>query len=245
MAAARHAGRSLTPLQGWLLAGVVAGLCVAAGLWQWGRMHEKQAVLDAVAQVLERRVPGPLAVAADVRRAHDYDWAAGRGRFADLPVVLLDNQQREGRPGVRAYAVFLPQPGDALLVELGWLPLPADRSLPAVQLPRDISRVQGLLLPPPSGGLVAGVVQRQGDVLLATRLEPQAIAAEMALSVLAPRVLRLDPALSWGYPRDLDVMPNTLTPQRHLGYAVQWFALALAVLVIATLLTLRRHASDE
>ena len=28
-------------------------------------------------------------------------------------------------------------------------------------------------------------------------------------------------------------------PDRHLGYAVQWFALALAVLAIATLLTLR------
>jgi len=35
------------------------------------------------------------------------------------------------------------------------------------------------------------------------------------------------------------VLANTLPPERHLGYAVQWFALSAAVLVIALLLTLR------
>jgi cytochrome oxidase assembly protein ShyY1 len=41
--------------------------------------------------------------------------------------------------------------------------------------------------------------------------------------------------------RDLDILPNTLTPERHLGYAVQWFGLALAVLVAAIILTLRNR----
>jgi cytochrome oxidase assembly protein ShyY1 len=54
---------------------------------------------------------------------------------------------------------------------------------------------------------------------------------------LAPRVLKLDPALPLGYPRDLDILPNTLPPERHVGYAVQWFALALAMLVMALVLT--------
>ena len=39
--------------------------------------------------------------------------------------------------------------------------------------------------------------------------------------------------------RDLDILPNTLTPERHLGYAVQWFGLAAAVFVVALVLTLR------
>ena len=64
-------------------------------------------------------------------------------------------------------------------------------------------------------------------------------------------MLRLDPVRARGDAgamlvpgeRDLDILPNTITPQRHLGYAVQWFALALAVLVIATVLTLRSRTS--
>ena len=58
---------------------------------------------------------------------------------------------------------------------------------------------------------------------------------------LAPRVLRLDPALPLGYARDLDLLPNTLPPEQHRGYAVQWFALALAVLVTALILTFRKR----
>ncbi|WP_345775980.1 SURF1 family cytochrome oxidase biogenesis protein, partial [Pseudoxanthomonas taiwanensis] len=61
------------------------------------------------------------------------------------------------------------------------------------------------------------------------------------LPALAPRVLRLDPELPLGYARDLELLPNTLPPQRHLGYAVQWFALAAAALAIALVLTLRRR----
>ena len=67
------------------------------------------------------------------------------------------------------------------------------------------------------------------------------MAAALRLPGLAPRILRLDPALPLGYARDLELLPNTLPPDRHLGYAVQWFALAAAVLVIALVLTVRRR----
>jgi cytochrome oxidase assembly protein ShyY1 len=40
--------------------------------------------------------------------------------------------------------------------------------------------------------------------------------------------------------RDLEILPNTLTPERHLGYAVQWFGLAITVLVVALVLTFKR-----
>lgn len=226
---------------GWLLALAVAGVCVALGVWQLQRMHAKQALLDDAAQVLERRHAQPLALAAAPERARDFDWAAGAGHFPALPAVLLDNQNHQGRAGVRAYRVFQPAQEDAmpLLVELGWQPLPGDRRLPAVALPA-AGQVSGLLLPPPSSGLAAPVLETQADgTLLAVVLEPQALAAALHLPALAPRVLRLDPALPLGYARDLDLLPNTLPPERHLGYAVQWFALALAMLAIAALLTWR------
>ena len=234
-------GRRLAPWAGWLLALAVAAVCTSLGFWQLQRMHAKQAQLDAAARVLEDRAARPLALAADPARTRGYDWAAGGGRFADLPPVLLDNQNRDGRPGVRAYRVFEPaQPGALpVLVELGWLPLPGDRRLPQVPAP-DVERVAGLLLPPPSPGLAAPVVQVQSDgSLLVVTLDPQALAPALGVAALAPRVLRLDPDLPVGYARDLDLLPNTLPPERHLGYAVQWFALALAMLVIAALLTWR------
>lgn len=227
---------------GWALA-IAAMLAFAAlGRWQLSRMHEKQAMLDRVHAVLATRAPLALEAAADPARARDYDWAAGDGRFADAPPVLLDNQSRDERPGVRAYRLFQPERGPALLVELGWLPLPGDRRMPGVPALPGRQRIAGLLLPPPSHGLAAAVAEAQADgTIVATSLDAAGLARLLGRRTLPARQLRLDPAIRIGYPRDLDVMPNTLPPQRHLGYAVQWFALSAAVLATALVLTLRRR----
>ena len=236
--------RNLLP--GWVLAVVAIAVFCALGAWQFGRMQAKRAMLEQVADVLEARKPQPLARAADPARARDYDWAAGSGTFADQPAVLLDNQQRDGRPGVRAYRLFLPSAGRPLLVELGWLPLPADRRLPDVPRPTGRRRIEGLLLPPPSGGLASRALAPQpSGTWLATAIDRERLAEAFALPALAPRVLRLDPRLPLGYDRDLDILPNTLPPERHLGYAVQWFGLALAVLATALILTFRKPRSRK
>lgn len=233
---------------GWVLALAVAALFARLGVWQLDRMHEKQAMLAAVGATLQARAPQPLALAADEARARGYDWAAGEGRFLDQPAVLLDNQGREDRgAGVRAYRVFQPAAGGApLLVELGWLPLPGDRAMPRVPLPAGVHTVAGLLLPPPSAGLARGVPAPQADgTLLVVALQPAALRDALHLAALAPRVLKLDPAQALpavgpAYVRDLDILPNTLPPERHLGYAVQWFGLALAVLATALVVTVRK-----
>ena len=229
-------------LFGWALALLVIAAFTSLGAWQLGRAQQKEAMLAASQQVLAERKALPLSAAIDPERTAAYDWAAGNGHFLDVPAVLLDNQTRDSRPGIRAYRVFMPEAGAApLLVELGWLPLPGDRQLPAIdKIPGQV-QLSGLLVPPPSAGIVRldPVVQANGD-LLVIGLEQAAIATKLGLPALAPRVLKLDPASPHGYTRDLDILPNTLSPERHLGYAVQWFGLAITVLVVALVLTLRK-----
>ncbi len=229
-----------TWLLGWSLALVLAVLFAALGRWQLGRMDEKQAMLDQVAATLQQRQPLSLAAAADPARARDFDWAQGGGHFLDAPAVLLDNQQRGGRPGVRVYRAFAPDGAEPLLVELGWLPLPGDRTMPQPAAIPGPQRVQGLLAPPPSAGLADGLsTATPGGDVLAVRLDAPGLPALLGLERLPARVLKLDPALPLGHARDLDVLPNTLPPQKHLGYAVQWFGLAAAVLATALVLTFR------
>jgi cytochrome oxidase assembly protein ShyY1 len=166
--------------------------------------------------------------------------------------VWLDNQVQDGKPGLRMYCVMLPDDGvQALLVDAGWWPLDGKRDLPVFGCPVGrAQRVRGLLAPPPSSGLLHGDAMAASGPhrWLATRIDPLAIARALKLSAgVAPRVLRLDPARNKGDAgvmlvpgvRDLVILPNTLTPARHLGYAVQWFALAFTVLVVAVVLTLK------
>ncbi len=230
------------------LAGIA--LFTLLGAWQYERMRQKQKTLGAVTTILAARKPVSLSLAADPARAGEFDWADGRGDFADTDPLLLDNQMRHGRPGVRVYRQFHPDgtsPDTALLIDLGWVPLAGDRALPALQI-ADSRHVQvsGLLSPPPSTGVAMGTgIEHRDHAWLLTRVDLPAVARALGSGVLAPRVLRLDPALPIGYERDLEVLPNTLPPQRHLGYAVQWFALALAALAIFVVLHWRKVPNVE
>ena len=236
---------------GWLLALAVATAFAWLGVWQLDRMDEKQAKLDAAANALVPQSAKPLLLASDPARVQEYDWASGGGALANA-TLWLDNQIQDGKPGVRMYCVLLPDDGvQALLLDAGWWPLDGQRVLPVFGCPVGrAQQVRGLLAPPPSSGLVRGDAMADAGPRrwLATRIDPVAIAGALQLSAgIAPRVLRLDPARKKGDAgvmvvpgvRDLVILPNTLPPARHLGYAVQWFALALTVLVVAVVLTLK------
>lgn len=226
---------------GWAAALLLAALFARLGFWQAGRAVEKQGMLDAVAQVLRDPTPAPLDAAADADEAREYAWARGRGRFTGAP-LWLDNQQRDGRVGVRGYAPFRTAAGTWLLVDIGWAAIAPDRRrLPDAPLPTGEVDLRGLLAPPPSAGIAMGApMARHDGSWLMLRVERDAIGRALQLPApLAPRVLRLDPALPFGLPRDLAMLANTLTPDKHRGYALQWFGLAATVLVIAVVLTFR------
>jgi surfeit locus 1 family protein len=226
---------------GWVLALLAMAGFARLGFWQYGRMHEKQAMLARAADVLRDRKPHPLdTVDANPDPLTSLHWVEGDGQVL-APTLLLDNQLREGRAGVRMYCVLQPASGPARLVDFGWLPVPADRRIPDVACKPGPLHVRGLSAPPPSSGFPVGAaLQSDGPSRwLMTRVDFDAIDAALHAH-LATHVVRLDPALPIGYARDLDILPNTLPPERHLGYAVQWWALSVAVFATALLLTFKK-----
>lgn len=249
---ARHELRSrkvMSPLRRPLLIVIAASGLVAAvaalamlGFWQLDRARQKQAMLDAVEHVLQQRRPVAMTRVLD-RASSEFAWAEVNGRFA-APLIFLDNQQHQGRAGLRLYApLALPGQPTRLLVDMGWLPWPAGRVLPAIQLPDAPVTLAGLLAPPPSVGLRVGdAPSGRQTPLLVTRLDPAELSAQGDVRYAA-RVLRLDPALPLGYARDLDVLPNTLPPERHRGYAAQWFALAASLFTLVLWRQLRKKTS--
>jgi cytochrome oxidase assembly protein ShyY1 len=223
------------------------GLCLvlgfsALGRWQLGRGVEKEAMLAEAAAALA--APARPLGAASVQAGDEALKVSGAGRFLGTPPLWLDNQRRGQRVGVRLYCAFAPEGGTPLLVDLGWLPLAGDRALPSEGCPQGAATLAGLLVPPPAVGLRLGPgleARDDGARWLAMRLEPAAVAAAWQLPALSPRVLRLDPALPLGHERDLELLANTLSPDKHRGYALQWFGLAAAAAAITLLLWFRKR----
>lgn len=224
-----------------LLWGGVLGLClvfVRAGLWQSGRADEKEALLAASAQVLAERRPAPLVEAVGRMPA----WVVVEGRFDTTPALRLDNQRRGAQVGVQVYRAFQLEDGTRLWVDTGWRPLPADRRVPEeAAMPTSTMVIAGLLVPPPSAGLAIGPAASDlpDGGRLALRLEP-ALLRELG-ATLDGAVLRLDPSLPLGHERDLDLLANTLSPDKHRGYALQWFGFAAGLLLLSLFLQFRRR----
>ena len=104
----------------------------------------------------------------------------------------------------------------------------------------EFDQLMDAVAPGQSAGLALGPDHTDAGAnrWLLTRVERATLAQALRID-LAPRVLRLDPALPLGHVRDLEPLAHTLPPERHRGYAVQWFGLAFATLVVALLLTYR------
>lgn len=220
---------------------LAAGLFAGLGFWQAGRADQK----ERMAQLREdARAAGPMELA----RALDSPEALlplavhGEVRLRPAPVLLLDNQQRDGRVGVRAYALAEVSGGRVLVVELGWLPLAADRVLPEVAVPTAPRSLAGLLAPWPGQGLRlaenAWTADAQGRVLLAF-LAREDVAHHLGVEVWNG-LLQPDPSEPFGYARDPGLRPDPMPPERHRGYAVQWWGLSLTVIITYLILNLRR-----
>ncbi len=225
-----------------VLAVLVAAAFASLGFWQSGRADEKARMLTAREAA---RAAGPAALDDVLATASPPlpQRVEGEVVIRAAPILLLDNQQRDGRVGVRAYALADVDGGEVVLVELGWLPLAADRALPEVDVPAGRRRLEGLLVPWPGQGLrlAENPWPPGAETLLLAFLDREDVAAHLGIAVWNG-ILQPDPADRFGYARDPGLLPDPMPPSRHRGYAVQWWGLSLTVIITYLLLALRRKS---
>jgi len=163
------------------------------------------------------------------------------GRFDARHQFLLDNQINRGRAG---YHVLTPlellSGRRKVLVDRGWVPVGASRELlPDIAVTTDRVTLRGTVYIPYERAYSLGTMTggETGWPLRVQFIDFKQMARRLD-SALGAMIVRLDPKSPYGYRREWQIAP--MGPQRHLGYAVQWFALACALLVIYVLVNLRR-----
>lgn len=221
---------------------VLIGLFVALGMWQLHRAQEKQSILAWKEAVGVAR-PVPLPEALGDPTAWRYRPVIAEGRYDSTYQFLLDNQVLDGRVGYRVLTP-LRRPGrpEAVLVDRGWVAAPADRALlPDVTVQTLPRRIQGTVYVPFGEGFRLGGVTDEAVVWprRVQYLDFEAFSRILPYPV-APYLIRLDAKEPDGYERRWPTAP--FSPDRHIGYAVQWFAMAAAVLGILLGVGLRRRS---
>lgn len=225
----------------WRMTGyTVLTLVVALGLatlgyWQLSRAQAKQLLLDGIDNALAQP-PAPLAVVLADPAGARFRKVEMDGRFLIERQILLDNQLRQGQPGVRVYVPFQEvQSGTLVLVDRGWQAR-ADRSapLPVAELDPGRQTLQGILVDLPGAGLALARDSSSDWPWLTPRMDPALLQQRLGPALL-DYVLE-EPVQGMAE----SVRAGMLPPERHRGYAVQWFGLAIAVLCIYLVLMWRQ-----
>ena len=210
------------------------------GFWQLERKAEKGRLFEQFEQAPSSGIEQALV------RAERFTRVEAWGRYERDRHVLLDNRILNGRVGVHVLTPFVLPDGRQILVNRGWLPMAADRlSLPKVITDDSPRTIRGILNLPPTTGPrhgAADVLRRDRWPQLVTWLDMESV-SEALDAPLEPWVLQLDGRDESGF-EGRDWQPAVMGPEVHGAYALQWFALAAATLIIWVTLGFRPTRPD-
>lgn len=213
-------------------------LFVALGHWQLGRAAEKRALHEEFSRA-GPVIPLPPASTPAPR----YQPVTASGLYDPRHQFLLDNMSHRGQAGVQVLTPLLRADGSAVLINRGWLPFGATRaSLPDVAVAADPRTVAGRVDRLPRAAIRLETKDGSDWPRLVSFPRMDELSTILGRE-LYPQVILLDPRAADGYVRAWRV-PGT-TPDRHLGYAIQWFAFAATAVAIWIALGLRRRGTSR
>ena len=219
---------------------------IKLGFWQLDRAAQKDLHVQKMA-LYQQQAAMDLNSIVNLVATAEKGQAGSEGhnheKYNDLPVslsgtfnnersFLLDNQVYKSRLGYRVIKLFQDEKSNmSVLVNLGWIPGGIDRSyIPEVAAIEGQVAFRGKVrVIEPSIVLL--------DETLQTDTWPQRIQAididkisKIVDQPLLPFIVYIDNDESLGYVKEW--VPIVMSPEKHRGYAFQWFTLALAWLIL-------------
>lgn len=226
-----------------LLTLIAATLFSSLGIWQLGRAEEKRAIFAAYALGTGGATIDGLDRADATEQR--YQLVRLQGHYDARHQVLLDSISFAGRSGYHVLTPFITASG-SVLVNRGWVPASGNRSqLPDIDVSEQPRVLSGRIdrLPRPALRLTPGTDNPATPwprrLLFPTTDE---------ISVLTGYALRdfqllLNPGEADGFVREW--RPALMEPEKHLGYAIQWFGLAATVVFIFIILAWRHLRTPQ
>jgi len=217
------------------------------GVWQWHRAAEKRAMAAAFA--LGSAGPAEPLGGRSAAQLARYTQLRVTGRYDAAHQFLLDNMSFGGRTGYEVLTPLRLEDGRLLLVNRGWIELPAGRRDRAPDIDIAVTAPTGRAAPVdimgrldtlPVTGLALGRAAPTRDGLWPKRTSfPTMDELEAALGQkLEARQLLLSPDAPDGYGREWHSAAAGFGPERHVAYAIQWWGFAALCLFLFVFMNL-------
>jgi len=218
---------------------------ISLGFWQLSRADQKRRI---IAEQNAKMALAPEKISAQMTDSGNLQFRRllVTGSFDNKHLIYIDNKIHQSRVG---YQVVQPlRIGDSrkyVLVNRGWVPMGSSRAnLPQIQTPQGEVQLLGIAKYATRDVVSFGDANRstEGWPAVVRWIDIKALHKETGLDLL-PFELLLEPASAHGFVREWTFI--NMPPEKHVSYAVQWFAMALALLVIYLVVNLKRIDKGE
>jgi surfeit locus 1 family protein len=222
-----------------LLALAGLALFISLGNWQMRRADEKL----ARQALFEARQASTLSLPGRLVEAGQYEWAriSARGEFVADKTVLLDNKIAHGRAGFQVVTPLRLEGGSlTLLVNRGWVAAgPRREVLPEIKTPAGPQQLEGVAVVPTARFVELGKDAAAPEGRVWQNLTLARFAQWSGLS-LQPVVMQQTNETSDGLERAWE--PPNLGADKHRSYALQWYSMAVLILVLYVFLNFRKQS---
>ena len=204
--------------------------------WQLDRADEKQALLDLQAM---RMLQKPVSLSSVIfNKQQRYLPVKVTGVLDNEHQILISNQVRNMMLGYYVLTPLRLPTGQNILINRGWIQATNSlQKLPDIGLSKQQVNLVGKLDSFPSVGILleGADVPSQGWPSVVQLLKISVISERLGYP-LVPYQLLLESGDVKSY--DTQWVAFHMGPEKHLGYAFQWFAMAATLIIIYLVLTI-------
>lgn len=233
---------------------LVSAALLSLGLWQLNRAEEKRSMLALEAASAAAPAVPLEQVLDDIESAATlYTRINLVGEWLPEKQLLWDNRIADGTAGYEVITPFQSSDGNIVLVNRGWVPIGSSRdALPPIVAGVMDGRtweLQGVVTQP-SKGLASGPAIEPSETWpkRAQYLDYSAFGNAMNLDIvpalIQSRLLGTPIEAPWQFSGNWEPT-ESFGPSRHLGYAVQWFALLATLVFLYLWYEIRLFRSPE
>lgn len=204
------------------------------GYWQLDRAQTKAAWIKTI----QNGEALSLTQALSDPKSAQFHTISLSGQFLDQPTLLLMHQSHQGIQGFHVIHLFKIEGQDQpILVNQGFMPKgqepPSSPGQPMV--------LHGIIDRPKPDQFILGsnILDPTARPLPVQRLDINEL-GPLFQTRLLPLVILANQDLGDGLVRDWQITPR-MPPEKHWGYAVQWFALALCLALIYLVVNLKKR----
>lgn len=211
-------------------------LFLRLGFWQLQRADEKVNMVTAQKTLANKK---PVRWEAGQKFPGQYQRISLAGNYLSN-IFLLDNQHYKHQFGYEVLSPLLLEDNSVVMIDRGWVSGASSRpSLTEIKSPVGMIQLQGSVYFPSKNSWILGPgMEEKEDKIVVLEGIDEKLLSQILQKKVYPFIIRLDKQDAYGFMREWAIV--SMPPQRHLGYALQWFAMALVILILFVALNLKK-----